>query len=245
MGIETAIAIGAGSQLLGAGLQYGEQRAARKRSQQASDQAMRISEAPLGSEGAIQGQINKGQDSYLQYLRSNPTGLQPFMFDYSKAWQDLQANDQQNLTDQVNQQSAGAGSLGARYGSGFAAQSALLRSRVTAANQARNAGIAQSSFNNALQTGFADFSSGQSRQLQLLQMLQSGELSQRGQQLQALGFGSSLPYPSTGATVGQTGNDLASLLLLAGYLGKGSGAGGAGGIVPAPASTNYNPMFPT
>lgn len=242
MGLETAMAIGAGSQILGAGLQYGEQRAARKRSQQASDKAMNITEQPLDANGMIANQINSGQDSYLQYLRSNPTGLQPFMFDYSKAFTDLQANDQQGITDQTNQLSAGAGSLGARYGSGFAASSALLRARALANIQTRNAGIAQSSFNTALNTGFADFSQAQNRQLSLLQLLQSGQLGQRGQELQALGFGASQPYPSTGALVGQTGSDLSTLLLLSGYLGKGAGAGG-GATNLVPASVNYNPVF--
>lgn len=242
MGVETALAIGAGSQLLGGVLQYGENRAARRRAQQASDAAVGAASAPLDATGAIQSQLNSGQDSYLQYLRSNPTSLQPFMFDYSKAFQDLSANDTQNLTDQINAQSAGAGSLGARYGSGFAASSALLRARALASIQTRNAGIAQNSFNTALNTGMQDFQFGQNRTLSLLGMLQSGQLQQRQQQLAAYGIATGANYPSTGAQIAGSGTDLASLLLLSGYLKKPGGT--AGTIVPTgPATVNYNPNF--
>lgn len=219
MGVETAIAIGAGSQLLGAGLQYGQNRAARKRTE--------------GVDDLIKQNLNSGQDSFLQYLRSNPTALKPFQFDASEAFKQLTAQDALETGDQVNALRAGTGSLGERFGSGFAAREAMLRSRIAAAHGARNAGISQSSFNNALNLGAADFNSTRSNQLALLQMLQGGAAQQ---QAFAAGPG------STGAMVGQTGGDIASLLTLLQYLNKGGGSGAAPTVRPnLPATINYFP----
>lgn len=224
MGIETALAIGAGSQAVGGLLQYGENRAARKRASKASDQAMGIVSAPTG--------INIGQDSLLQMLRSNPSALKPFQFDSSTAFKDFAAQDALDLNDQLNAQSAGAGSLGKRFGSGFAASSALLRSRVLANRSARNAEIAQSSFNNALNFGFQD----QSQKIGLLQLMQNGVFQQRAQQLQALGLGASVPGTGAGQIVGQTGSDISTLLLLSQFLNN-KKPGSTGGSVPTPTST--------
>lgn len=242
MGVETALAIG--GTLVGGAMQYGENRAARKRSQQVADQAANITGAPLSSTGAIQGALNSGQDSYLQYLRSDPNALKPFSFDASSAFKQLQGQDTQVINDQANALSAGAGSLGARFGSGFAAKDALLRGRFANDIAARNAGISQSSFNTALTAGMSDFQSKQNRQTQLLQLLSGNELAARGQQLQGLGLGASQPYPSTGALVSQTGGDIASLMMLMKYL----NGGGGGTPTKAPANIpqsivppNYTP----
>jgi len=217
MGVETAIAIGAGASLLGSGLQYGENRAARKRAEKASTLGSRVAGAPLPTQD-----FNVGQDSFLQYLRANPTALKPFQFDASQAFKDLMAQDQQTINDQALQLSAGAWSLGSRYGSGFAAKDAILRSRFASDIAARNAGIAQSSFNTALSTGMQDFGLRQSNLMQLLALRQQGELARREQQLQALGLGSAIPQTNAGQLVSQTGSDLSQLLLISKFLNKGS-----------------------
>lgn len=246
MGVETAIAIGAGSSLIGAGLQYGENRAARKRSKELNQQGSDITAAPLDSTTSINQTLNTGQDSFLQYLRSNPTALKPFQFDASEAFKQLQANDALNIGDQADKLRAGAGSLGERFGSGFASQEAKLRARFAAGIGTRNAGIAQSSFDTALNAGMADYSGTRNNKLQLLQLLQGGELGRRQQQLAALGFGSGLPQPGSAGIVGQTGSDISQLLMLMNYFNKAGGAGGAGAsranIPMTPATLNYFPQ---
>lgn len=241
MGLETALAIGAGSQVLGGILGYGENKAAAKRASQTAAKGSAIAGAPLASTATINQALNSGQDSFLQYLRANPTALRPFQFDASSAFDALKANDQQTINDQINQLSAGAGSLGARFGSGFAAQDALTRERFASGIAARNAGIAQSSFNTALNAGLTDFQAGQNTKLQLMQLLQSGILGQRGQQLQALGLNGAIPSSGAGSIVGGTGSDIGQLLLLANFLGNKNTTpapgGGASSIVPPPSST--------
>lgn len=243
MGIETALAIGAGSSLVGAGLQYGENRAARRRSKDLSQQGSDITNAPLDSTTSIQQAMNTGQDSFLQYLRSNPTALKPFQFDASEAFKSLQANDELNIGDQANALRSGAGSLGQRFGSGFAAQEAKLRARFAATTAARNADISQSSFNTALGAGLTDFNAKRGNQLQMLQLLQGGELARRQQQLAALGFGAGLPQPGIAGTVSQTGGDIASLLTLLQYFNKGGGTSGSRTNIPQ--RTNYFPQMGT
>lgn len=245
MGIETAALIAAGgSQLIGTGMQYFENRSARKRADQLSARATSIADQPLESTDAIKGALNTGQDSFMQYLRANPTSLKPFQFDTSQAFKDLQAKDTQTINDQALQLSAGAGSLGARFGSGFAAKNAMLRGRFASDIATRNAGIAQSSFNTALNAGMQDYqftgAQNQSRTLSLLQMLQSGQLSQRQQQLAALGFGAGLPQPGFGAQVSQAGGDFGSLLMLMNFLkGPGGGPAPTKSTIPTP-TVNYN-----
>lgn len=200
MGMETAaLAIGGGSSLLGSALQYGENRAARKRANQIQDQALGIANQP----------INIGQDSFMQYLRANPNALQPFQFDTSNMFKALGRQDTQTIGDQVAQLRAGAGrgGLGERFGTGFASREALLRGRFATDISARNAGIQQSSFNTALQFGSQDYNANRALQLQAL-------LGGRGQQLQALGLGAGIQMPSVGAGVSQGGTDIAQLLLL-------------------------------
>lgn len=205
MGLETAAAVAIGSQLVGQGVSYFENRAARQRVNKLQSQA-------AGVVGLTPG--NSGQDAYLQYLRANPGANAPFQFDASQAFQSLRAQDLLDTQDQVNQLRAGAGSLGARFGSGFAAREAMLRARIAASQGTRNAGIAQRGFEFASTAGSNLF------------------LQQRAQQLQALGFTAGLPQPAGfGAQIGQTGSDIASLLMLMRYLGQ-SGGGGAANLAP-------------
>lgn len=219
------VGIAAGSELLGLGLQYGENVAARRRQRQAID----LSGQPLGATGLIQGRINAGQDSFLQLLRSNPDALKPFMFDTSSAFKALTAQDKITTADQVAGLSASTSSLGSRFGTGYGANEAMLRSRIAASLDARNAGISQSAFNTALSSGMQDFQFGQSNQFNLLQLLMNAQAGQRGQQLQALG----MQAPGFGGMVGGTGVDIGQLLLLSQYLQKPGGAGaGAGGGAP-------------
>lgn len=228
MGLETAVAIGAGSSILGAGLQYGENRAARKRADKASTTAMNIASQP----------INVGQDSFLQQLRANPALLDPYTFDSSKAFEGLRAQDLIDTQDAVSGLRSSAGSLGRRFGSGFASKEALLRSRLAASTGARNAGIAQSSFNTALNLGVNEHS-------QLLGLMQQGIFQQRAQQLQALGFSTNQQVPSTGALVSQTGGDIGSLLTLMSLLNKKPAAGVGGSVsVPTPTQTYYSGGWP-
>lgn len=232
MGLETAVAIGAGSSLVGGAFQYAENRAARKRAQSASDTALGITSAPT---------INIGQDSFLQQLRSNPDLLKPFMFDTSKAFSDLRAQDLIDTQDQVNQLRSSAGSLGQRFGSGFATKEALLRARIAAAQGTRNAGIAQNSFDTALSTGLQS----NQQQIGLLQLIQQGMFQQRAQQLQALGLGTSQQYPSNGQLISQTGGDIGTLLTLMSLLGKNKTPGAGGSVnVPAPTVGSYSGGWP-
>jgi hypothetical protein len=212
MGLETAVAIGAGASLLNAGAGYFENKAARRRSQNLSDQALGIASQPIPGLGTI----NSGQDSFMQYLRANPKGLEPFLYDQSKVFEGLKAQDAYTIGDQVNKLRAGAGSLGERFGSGFASREAMLRGRFGADIAARNAGISQSAFNTALQASMQSFMGQQSQRNAILQFI----LGQRGQQLQALGFGAGLPMPSPTAPLGQGGFDISQLMLLSQYLGN-------------------------
>jgi len=213
-----AIPIALGGQLLGAGLSYGENRAANARSRQAAQSA-----AEIGAEGNpanpfITSQLNSGQDSFLQFLRSNPQGLQPFQFDTSGEFKALSAQDALNTQTQVNQLRAGAGSLGERFGAGFAQRETNLRSQIATNIAARNAGISQSSFNTALQAGLSDFQGAQSNRLGLLQLLSGNTNTAKAQQLQALELSTSLPYPGFGSTISDMGGNIGQLLLLSQYL---------------------------
>lgn len=228
MGVDP-ITLGLGASLVGTGLQYAENRAARRRASQIQGQAMGIAGgAPFADiNQLIAGKLNTGQDGFLQYLRANPGGLQPFQFDTSSAFKALQAQDVQTTADQVAGLRSSVGSLGERFGTGFASREAILRSRLGSDIAARNAGLAQSSFQNALQAGLADFTGTRQNQAQLLGLLLNSRQAQVGNQLQALGLGAGIQIPGFGAQVGQTGSDIASLMLLRQYLG-----GGAGGTTP-------------
>lgn len=204
MGLETVAAIAIGSQLIGQGISYFENRAARRRAASAADQLMQP--------GSYDSQLlNRGQDSFLQYMRSNPDALRPFQFDYSKAFQDLQARDRYTINDQVAQLGSGVRSLGERFGSGFASREAMLRSRFAADISARNAGIAQNSFNNALNAGLAGFSQQQQYLINLAQLEQQRRLA-------AAGIKTGIPASNVGQQIGQTGSDITQLMLLLKYL---------------------------
>lgn len=242
MGIETAAAIGAGASLLNSVGGYAESRAARKRQGQAQDQALALTQGPNAVDQFIMGQLSKpnsGQDGFLQYLRSNPGGLKPFQYDQSQAFKGLQAQDNYTINDQVNQLRSSAGSLGQRFGSGFASKEAILRSRFGADISARNAGISQNSFNNALQFGLQGYGLGQQQQNGLLSLLLSSQQGRTGQQLQALGFGAQ-PLPSAVQPLAQGGTDIAQLLLLGNYLRN--NPGGATSTPTAGTNTGYSPQ---
>lgn len=233
MGVDP-ITIGLGASVIGAGLQYGETRAARRRAQQMQDRAIGLTSGGnyADIEQLLRGQINSGQDSFLQMLRANPNMLKPFQFDASSAFKQLQAQDLQTTADQVAGLRSSVGSLGERFGTGFASREAILRSRLGSDIAARNAGIAQSSFQNALQAGLTDFQAGRQNTAQLLGLLLNTRQTGISQQLQALGLGSQIPIPGFGAQVGQTGADIASLMLLGRYLnGSNRSTGGYTGNV--------------
>jgi hypothetical protein len=241
MGIETAaLLIGGGSSIASGILNYGEQRAARKRTEKNQDAAVGLTQGPNAVDQLIMGQLSKpnsGQDGFMQYLRSTPGALKPYLYDQSAAFKGLQANDQFNINDQVNQLSAGAGSLGARFGSGFAAHDAMLRSRFAAGISARNAGISQSSFNTALQAAMSGYGMQQSQNNGLLGLLLQSQQGRTQAQLAARGLASA-PLPGTAQSVGQSGIDVAQLMLLGKYFGGGAGTttppiiGSSGGFNP-------------
>jgi hypothetical protein len=207
-------AIAAGSQILGGILSYGEQRAARRRQNQAMDLA---ATGYTDIENLINSRLNSGQDSFLQYLRANPNALKPFQFDASSAFKQLQGQDIQNTADQVAGLRSSVGSLGERFGSGFASREAILRARIGVGLDARNAGISQSSFENALQAGLTDYNSRIGQNNQLIGILANLRSQSIGQQIGLL----TSPQPSFGATLAGTGGDIAQLMVLQNYL-KGS-----------------------
>lgn len=244
MGVDP-VTIGIGASLVGSALQYGETRAARQRANKLQNQAIDLAGqnnyADINS--LLTSRLNSGQDSFLQYLRANPNGLKPFQFDTSGAFKALQAQDLQTTADQVAGLRSSVGSLGERFGTGFASREAILRSRLGADIAARNAGIAQSSFQNALQAGLTDFTGARQNQAQLLGLLLNSRQAQIGQQLQALGLGAGIQVPGLGQQVGQTGTDIASLMLLRQYLGGGGTSGGM--ISLTPGSGSYVPLGAT
>lgn len=228
MGIEAvALGVGVGSSLLGSVLGYGEQRAARRRASDIVNQG----QGELDS--MISGKLNSGQDSYLQYLRSNPGALDPFKFDTSQEFKALAAQDQQTIGDQAAQLRSSVGSLGERFGSGFASREALLRSRFATDVGVRNAQISQGSFNTALGLGLQDFQASRANQSQLLGILAGTRQQNIQNQLSALGIGG-----NAGSQAASGGLDISQLLLLSHFLG-GSGGGGGGvtsATVPTPGS---------
>lgn len=241
MGWEAAALIG--SQVIGGISQYNENKAARKRQDAATNAGVALTQGANPVDSLIMQQLSKpnvGQDGFLQYLRSNPGGLKPYMFDSSQAFKQLQAQDAFTTQDQVNQLRASAGSLGERFGTGFASKEAMLRARIAAGLDARNAGIAQSSFNTALQYGSQGYAVGQQQNNALLGLLLSSQQGRTAQQLQALGL-QAQPLPSSGNIIGQTGADIAQLWLLRSYLGGGGGGGGGNATAGTGGFWNPNP----
>lgn len=225
MGVDP-ITLGIGTSLVGGAIQYGENRAARRRAINMQNQAIDLAGGNNYADinALLNQRLNSGQDSFLQYLRANPKALQPFQFDTSSAFKALQAQDLQTTADQVAGLRSSVGSLGERFGTGFASREAILRSRLGSDIAARNAGIAQSSFQNALQAGLADFTGARQNQAQLLGMLLNSRQNQISQQLQALGLGAQIPVlgAGLGSQISGLGGDISQLLLLRQYLG-GSG----------------------
>ncbi len=98
------------------------------------------------------GQQNPGQDALMQFLRSDPSKQTPF--DASKAFEMLQANDQRQQAGAVNALNQNfSGSIGQRFGSAARQSTGDLLANMAAQFGARNAGIAQSSYENAANRG--------------------------------------------------------------------------------------------
>lgn len=243
MGLETALAIGAGSSVLGGVLQGIEGNQVRQRAKgiagNGNQDIMAQIQQFLGQQRA------GGPDPFGAFLRSNPNALQPYSFDASKAFQMYGAQDKQNLTDALSTLSAGAGSLGARFGTGFADKQAVLQSRFLADQGARNAGIAQSSFYNALQAGMGSFQNAQNQQVGLLNLLLNARNTGVQNQMQAL-FGTQ-GQPTAGQIVGQVGGGISQLAFLMPFLKEmqGGAATPVGGQPSAPLtySSPYNPNY--
>jgi hypothetical protein len=128
---------------------------------------------PVGTEGA-----NAGQDALLQMMRASPdyqrdTTLDETLkrlqtgtgFDTSKEFEALNAQDMLGLNQQVAGLHASAGSLGQRFGTAMGSNEARLRSQFLTNQGARNAQIAQGSFeaNRAAQLQAAGLAGGQNQ----------------------------------------------------------------------------------
>lgn len=229
MGLETALAISAGSSILGGILQARE--GSRLRNQASNIAGNGNQDIMSLIQGYLGQQRQNGPDPFGTYLRTNPAALAPYSFDLSKAYQGYQAQDKMNLTDALSTLSAGAGSLGARFGTGFAGKQAVLQSRFLADQGARNAGIAQSSFNTALGAAQSAFGNTQSQQTGLLSLLLSARNSGVQNQLAALGVGAGAPTP--GQIVSGVGGGIGSLAFLLPFLRDMGSQTGAGPVIPA------------
>lgn len=98
------------------------------------------------------GQQNPGQDALMQFLRSDPSKQTPF--DASQAFNMLQANDQRQQSNAVNALTQTfSGSIGQRFGTAARRQTSDLLANIAGQIGARNAGIAQSSYENAANRG--------------------------------------------------------------------------------------------
>lgn len=97
--------------------------------------------------GSILSNFNSGQDALAQFLRSDPAKQQSF--DTSQSFDLLSALDARNQNNAVNTLNANFGSLGSRFGSGALRQTSDLLANIDAQTGARNAGILQTSFENA------------------------------------------------------------------------------------------------
>jgi hypothetical protein len=96
---------------------------------------------------SILGNANPGNDALMQFLRADPS--KQMQFDASPAFDQLQALDQRTQGNAVNALNANFGGLGARFGSAAMRQTSDLLANLGAQTGARNAGIMQSSFENA------------------------------------------------------------------------------------------------
>jgi hypothetical protein len=146
--------------------------------------------------------INPGQDSLMQFLRADPSRT----FDTSTAFGQLEANDNRQINNQASALRAGYSGLGQRFGTSAQRNEGRMRSDFASQIAARNAGLAQSSF---------ESSQGRSMQAaQLLSQLSSGIYQQSGNQnAQLLAIMAGLPPQGSLATPIGTGmQDLGQLL---------------------------------
>lgn len=96
---------------------------------------------------AILSNFNPGQDALAQFLRTDPANQQSF--DASQSFDLLSALDARNQNSAVNTLNSNFGSIGSRFGTGAMRQTSDLLANIDAQTGARNAGILQSSFENA------------------------------------------------------------------------------------------------
>lgn len=94
--------------------------------------------------------INPGNDALMQFLRADPSR----QFDTSGAFTALEANDQRQIDQAANSLRAGYAGLGQRFGTASQRQEGRLRDDFAAQIAARNAGIAQGSFEAAQSRSF-------------------------------------------------------------------------------------------
>lgn len=134
--------------LTGAGLNiFGniqQNNAANKKNQGITDMAGGMFMPTSGIPGILQS-INPGNDALMQFLRADPSR----QFDTSGAFTALEANDQRQIDQASNSLRAGYAGLGQRFGTASQRQEGRLRGDFAAQIAARNAGIAQSSFESA------------------------------------------------------------------------------------------------
>lgn len=243
MGLETAMLIGAGSQLLGTGMSVYEGSRQSSRQRRLSSQAQGMMQTqPTAAELAMQQLLagfgngsapgmqgfNTGQDALAQMLRAS-AGYNGDPFDTSSqfaALEPIEAREQQRALGTLR---GSAGSLGARFGSAFAGREATLLNTMTQDAASRRAGIAQTSYEAAQgrrlqsQTN-ALGAAGQMQQSSLAQqgllqqimaMLAQTEASRRGYNASLFGASAAMP---TGTNAGQTiasgGADFATLIAL-------------------------------
>ncbi len=197
-----------GTILQGLGIGYNiyagvqNQNAANKKTGQINSLAGAFLQNPNQDIPGLLSRINPGQDSLMQFLRADPSRV----FNTSDAFSQLEANDNRQINNQASQLRAGYSGLGARFGTAAQRNEGRLRSDFAAQVAARNAGIAQSSFE-----------SGQSRSMnaaQLLSQLSSGIYQQgNNQNAQLLAIMAGLP-PQGGVStqVGAGIQDLGQLI---------------------------------
>jgi hypothetical protein len=97
--------------------------------------------------GSVMGNANPGNDALMQFLRSDPS--RQTQFDASPAFASLQAMDQRTQDNAVAGLNANFRGLGQRFGTGAMRQTSDLLANLGAQTGVRNAGIMQSSFENA------------------------------------------------------------------------------------------------
>jgi hypothetical protein len=97
--------------------------------------------------GSVTGNMNPGNDALMQFLRSDPS--KQMQFDASPAFDLLHSQDMRSQNDAVAGLNANFRGLGQRFGTGAMRQTSDLLANLGAQRDTRNAGILQSSFENA------------------------------------------------------------------------------------------------